>query len=135
MPPDAPRPALAALPTSEVVLRPSLVDALHQIAPKPRRSKVWYVLGIAVLGLLVWMVATPSVRALIVAKGRQLVSGQAAVPATEVPGAAAPPVSPAALPEPSASSVAVAPVVVIPVAATASGPAGAAGRNKRRPHP
>lgn len=76
----APRSPLTALPTSEVTLRPSLIEGLQAIAPKPQRSRVRYVIAVAVLGLLVWMAATPSIRGAIVARGRQLVSGRADAP-------------------------------------------------------
>jgi hypothetical protein len=82
---DAPRRSLTAMPTSEVTLRPSFIQELAKIAPKPQRSKTRYVVGIALLGLVVWMVATPSVREAILARGRQALSGQQVAPSAGAP--------------------------------------------------
>lgn len=41
---------LSTLPTSEVVLAPGFLDDVKKIAPKPRRSKMWIVLLLAVVG-------------------------------------------------------------------------------------
>jgi hypothetical protein len=102
--PDASRRSLTAMPTSEVTLRPSFIQELEKIAPKPQRSKTRYVVVIALLALLVWMAETPSVREVIVARGRQVLSGQHPPPAVDAPSAGSPGDSVAAtLPDPPAS--------------------------------
>jgi len=41
---------LSTLPTSEVVLAPEFLDGVKKIAPKPKRSKLWIVLLLAIAG-------------------------------------------------------------------------------------
>lgn len=41
---------LSTLPTSEVVLAPDFLDDVKKIAPKPRRSKLWIVFLLAIVG-------------------------------------------------------------------------------------
>ena len=136
------RSSLTALPTSEVTLRPSLIDKLEAIAPKRQRSWLRYVIGLAVVGLLVWMAATPSVRGPIVARARALLGQPAAAPAPDVSTASAPDPAPSAalLAAPSAPAAASASVAAAPTdpPAVAASPAASTGKpgakKPRRPH-
>lgn len=79
-PPPAPparegRRSLTALPTSEVVLRPSFVDALERVAPKKRRSPLWLFLLAVVVGLGAWLALSPAARVAVVGPVMRLVSG------------------------------------------------------------
>lgn len=123
------RHALPALPTAEVVLRPSFVDALQQIAPKRRRPKALYALLAVAVALGVAIGVSPSLRASLVAQGKRLVSSPTASAAAVDPSSSVAPASTAADPAAVASAsplssasatpsapVAVAPVVALPAA-------------------
>jgi hypothetical protein len=62
---DGSRASLTGLPTSEMRLSPTFVEALKEVAPRPRRSVTKYVVGLAVAMSLVLLGTTPSVRGLI----------------------------------------------------------------------
>ena len=60
--------ALAAMPTSEIKLRPSLVDAIRQIAPKQRSSRAPVVVAAVLVAALIAVAATPSARTFVMAR-------------------------------------------------------------------
>jgi hypothetical protein len=123
------------MPTSEVKLPASYVDALHRVAPKRRRSKLWYLLGLVVVGASVSLAVSPSLRHGAVERARQIVSRSEA-PAADAPSAAVSEPSSSAggdTPPPPAPVVA-APSFVIPRAAPTIAPtaAGSAKPGKQR---
>lgn len=131
-PAAGPPPGFAAMPTSEVRLHPSFVQALKNVAPKKRRAVLRYVLLLALLAVVGALAASRSVRETVLAKVRHLVSpGQDAAAAT-VPPSVAPAMSMSmstatptgsGVAAPSApAATAVAPVVAIPGAGSASAP-------------
>lgn len=118
---EVPRHSLTALPTSEVTLRPSLIEGLKRIAPKRQRPWGLYVFALALLAVVAGLAATRSVREIVVANVRQLVSRHADPPVPDAPGVA-PAASSAAVPPdaPASAAASVTPVVRAPASATAS---------------
>lgn len=89
--PESRQRGLSALPTSEIVLPPKFIEDLEEIAPKKRRSKLWYVVGLALVGVAVWLGVSRSAREIVVARARQLVRHDPPIPATAAPTVLAPP--------------------------------------------
>jgi hypothetical protein len=105
---------MSQLPTSEIALAPKFLDELKQIAPKPKRSKLWWILLLGVASGGVWLGVTAKGRALVArlrhqapaettAKIATIASDAVTVP-TPVPSDSAAPVASAA---PSAAAATV----------------------------
>ena len=62
------------MPTEMIQLSPAFLQQLKGIAPKKRRSKVWWVVLAAILGVGVWMAVSSSSRAFVVDKSHALVA-------------------------------------------------------------
>lgn len=87
--------AYAALPTKELRLDPAFHEAIKELAPKKRRSRSLYVLGIALLVLGLVFAASP-LRALVAGLVPTTAPSASGVPASTDPGVASAPVSSAA---------------------------------------
>jgi hypothetical protein len=60
--PEEPHRTLLAMPTHEIKLSPQFVQALQKVAPKVRRRKLPYILGLAVLVAAGSLAVAPSAR-------------------------------------------------------------------------
>lgn len=115
-----PRPrlhSLTAMPTHLITLSPAFLEALRKVAPKGRRSKLPYVVGLLLVAAIV-VGAVPAARQRVIALAQGVLHrtpAAVAAPASADPGTSAvPPVETATASVPAAPSAVVAPVVVVP---------------------
>ncbi|HEX8790228.1 MAG TPA: hypothetical protein VF765_04700, partial [Polyangiaceae bacterium] len=86
---EGPGRSMLAMPTHEIKLSPEFVDALKQVAPKPRKRVLPYVLALAVVVAGVSLAAVPEARHRIASAWHRAVHGELAAPSV-VPSTSAP---------------------------------------------
>lgn len=118
--PQDPHRALLAMPTQQIKLSPEFVQALVKVAPKRRRHKLPYILGLAVIVAAGSLAVVPSARHRVAAAAYRLLHGAQPVAAV-VPSAPAS-VQPTASAEASPALASTQPIVIPPVVISSAAP-------------
>ena len=110
---------MRSIPTALIQLSPNFLAQLKKIAPRKKRSKLWYIVLFAVPAIIAFVVAHRPTRTFVVGKARAAYARIAAPPAAPPTVIVAPIAEPSATPVPS-ESVSAAPSAVAFVAPSAS---------------